>query len=193
MQHWRTKGLTKGEREAWYDKRDNQRMTYVAGSLVATQDEAGKLDVLGQMTGFSNTGIGRSQVQVQQGDTLRSLAARLYGNEQLWYVLADANGLGGDDALVAGSTLTVPEVKTSLNDASTFKPYDPVEITGPTTPSLPYLPPPDQGCGAIGQIIMIVVAVVVTVYTAGLATPGVTGSFFGAGLATLSGAGGTRF
>ncbi|WP_162782258.1 putative Ig domain-containing protein, partial [Arenimonas caeni] len=173
--------LTKAEREAWYDKRDNHLMTYVSGQLVATQDQAGKLDVLGQLTGFSNTSLGRSQVQVQQGDTLKSIAARVYGNDQLWYVLADANGLGGDDALVAGSTLTVPEVKTSLNDASTFKPYDPGEITGPTTPSLPYIPPPDQGCGAIGQIIMVVVTIVVTVYTAGLGTAGITaaGNTFG--------------
>ena len=66
---------------------------------------------------------------------------------------------------MAGSTLTVPEVKTSLNDASTFKPYDPGEITGPTTPSLPYLPPPNQGCGAIGQPLMVAVAVIVSVAT----------------------------
>lgn len=162
--------LSKAEREAWYDRRDNHLMTYVSGQLVATQDQAGKLDVLGQLTGFSNTRLGRSQVQVQQGDTLRTIAARVYGNDQLWYVLADANGLGGDDALVAGSTLTVPEVKTSLNDASTFKPYDPGEITGPTTPSLPYIPPPDQGCGQIGALIMVVVAVVVSVVTYGAAS-----------------------
>ena len=182
--------LTKAQRESWYDARDTQRMTYANGQLVGSQDEAGKIDVTGQLTGFSNTSMGRTQVQVQQGDTLKSLAQRVYGNENLWYVLADANGLQGDDALVAGSSLTVPEVKTSSNDASTFKPYNPSEITGPTTPSLPYIPPPDQGCGAVGMLIMVVVAIVVTVYTAGLATPGVTGSFFGAGLATLGGAGG---
>ena len=82
-------------------------------------------------------------------------------------MLADANGLGGDDALVAGSTLTVPEVKTSLNDASTFKPYDPGEITGPTTPSLPYIPPPDNGCGAVGMLIMVAVTIAVSIATAG--------------------------
>ena len=83
-------------------------------------------------------------------------------------MLADANGLGGDDALVAGSTLTVPEVKTSLNDASTFKPYDPGEITGPTTPSLPYLPPPNAGCGIVGQIIMVAVAALISTVTYGI-------------------------
>jgi phage tail protein X len=109
----------------------------------------GVLDVTGQLTGFSNTNLGRSQVQVQQGDTLQSLAQRVYGNENLWYVLADANGLQADASLVAGSSLTVPEVKTSSNDASTFKPYDPSEITGPTTPSLPYIAPPNAGCNVL--------------------------------------------
>ena len=28
-----------------------------------------------------------------QGETLRSLAQRVYGTSSLWYVLADANGL----------------------------------------------------------------------------------------------------
>jgi hypothetical protein len=105
--------------------------------------------------------MGRTQVQVQQGDTLKSLAQRVYGNENLWYVLADANGLQGDDALVAGSSLTVPEVKTSSNDASTFKPYNPSEITGPTTPSLPYIAPPNAGCDVMGVVIMAVVTALV--------------------------------
>ncbi|HEU0153471.1 MAG TPA: putative Ig domain-containing protein [Arenimonas sp.] len=168
--------LSSEQREAVYAARDRHRMTYVGGQLVATQDEAGKLDVTGQLTGFSNTNLGRTQVQVQQGDTLRSLAQRVYGNENLWYVLADANGLDSDSQLVAGSTLTAPEIKTSSNDASTFKPYNPGEITGPTTPSLPYIEPPDKGCGVIAQVIMIVIVVVVSIYTAG-ALSGAVGSF----------------
>jgi LysM repeat protein len=109
-------------------------------------------------------------------------------------VLADANGLSGDDGLVAGSTLTAPELKTSSNDASTFKPYNPGEITGPTTPSLPYIEPPsDKGCNAVAMVIMAVVAIVVYVYapmlapymTQFLATGSVVG---GAGVtATLGG------
>ena len=162
-------------------------MTYANGQLVASQDEAGKLDATGQLTGFSNTSMGRTQVQVQQGDTLKSLAQRVYGNENLWYVLADANGLQGDDALVAGSSLTVPEVKTSSNDASTFKPYNPSEITGPTTPSLPYIAPPSASCDPISTIIMAVVTVLVVAYAPALAAKlpafgamiGGTGAFAG--------------
>src|SRR5690606_26509412 len=162
--------LTKTQREQWYDRQDNHRMAYVNGQLVATQDEAGKLDVLGQLSGFDSGTPGKGQVQVQQGENLRSLARRVYGNDQLWYVIADANGLEADASLVAGSTLNVPEVTTRLNDASTIKPYDQAELTGPTTSSLPYIPPPDQGCGQIGVLIMAVVAVVVSVVTYGAAS-----------------------
>ena len=97
-------------------------------------------------------------------------------------MLADANGLQGDDALVAGSSLTVPEVKTSSNDASTFKPYNPSEITGPTTPSLPYIAPPDKGCGTIGMILMVAVAVIVSVVTYGAASTAM-GGWIAGGLA----------
>ncbi|MBW8311224.1 MAG: putative Ig domain-containing protein [Rhizobium sp.] len=183
-------GLNDTQREQYYAARDNLRYTYVNGQQIALQDEAGRLDAVGGLTAFSNSASGRGGVQVQAGDTLQSLARRVYGNEAYWYVLADANGLDEGSTLVAGSTLTVPEVRTSLNDANTFKPYNPADVTGPTTPSLPYIPPAAAACDPIATIVMAVVAIAVTVYTAGLATPGVTGSFFGAGLATLAGSGG---
>jgi hypothetical protein len=97
--------------------------------------------------------------------------------------LADANGLQADASLVAGSSLTVPEVKTSSNDASTFKPYNPSEITGPTTPSLPYIAPPDQGCGTIGLLIMVAVAVAVAVATGPAATTFFQSAFAGGAVA----------
>jgi hypothetical protein len=52
--------LTKAQRESWYDAGDTQRMTYANGQLVASQDEAGKIDATGQLTGFSNTSTGRT-------------------------------------------------------------------------------------------------------------------------------------
>nr|WP_246455233.1 LysM peptidoglycan-binding domain-containing protein [Thermomonas brevis] len=61
---------------------------------------------------------------VLEGDTLQSIAQRVYGNGSLWYVLAAANAVT-DAELVAGSTLKVPSVKTTANDATTFKPFDP--------------------------------------------------------------------
>ncbi|WP_232522503.1 LysM peptidoglycan-binding domain-containing protein [Stenotrophomonas acidaminiphila] len=141
----------------------NHHFVHAGGQQVATLNEWGRLDVRSHLTAFSNSDSGRTQVTVQSGDTLRSLAQRVYGNESLWYVIAAANALDGDSGdgpLVAGSSLTVPEVKTSSNDASTFKPYNPGEISGPSTPSLPYIQPPsDSGCGKLGMVIMVVVAV----------------------------------
>ena len=121
--------------------RMNLRNVYANGQQVAGLDEAGKIDVLSRLTGFSNTDAGKTQIVAQAGDTLRSLAQRVYGNGNLWYLLAEANGLGDDPngELVAGTSLTVPEAKTSSNDANTFKPYSPSEITGPVEPALPYL------------------------------------------------------
>jgi len=148
----------------------NLHNVYANGQQVGGLDEAGKLDVLSRLTAFSNSDAGRTQVVVQAGETLQGLAQRVYGNGALWYVIAGANGLEGNEDLVAGASLTVPEVRTSSNDASTFKPYNPGEITGPTSPGLPYIPPPDAGCNTVAMVIMAIVIIVVTIYTAGAAS-----------------------
>ncbi len=145
--------------------RMNQSYVYANGQQVASLDGAGKLDVVSRMTAFSNSSSGKTQVVVQAGEDLRNIAQRVYGNANLWYVLAAANALDGEGGLVAGTTLTVPEVKTSSNDANTFKPYNPGEITGPTSPGLPYIEPPSNSqCNPLAAIIRVVVAVVVMVY-----------------------------
>ncbi|GEM_PF-627175 len=159
----------------------NQRNVYANGQQVAGLNEGGKIDVLSRLTAFSNSDAGKTQVVVQAGDTLRSVAQRIYGNENLWYIIAEANALSSDGDLVAGASLTVPEVKTSSNDANTFKPYNPGEITGPTTPSLPYIPPPSGGgCGTLGMVIMIVVIIAVTIWTAGTASAAAGSAMTGA-------------
>ncbi|KVO27578.1 LysM peptidoglycan-binding domain-containing protein [Burkholderia ubonensis] len=111
---------------------------------------------------------------VRDGDTLKSIASALWGDETLWYVLADANGLKSTDELKAGQTLTVPNKVTNVhNTASTFKPYDPGQAIGDTRPTLPDPPPPPSkggGCGGFLPVIAIVVAVVATVFTAGALT-----------------------
>lgn len=157
----------------------NQHFIYANGQQVGGLDKAGKLDALSRVTAFSSGDSGRSQIVVQQGDTLKSLAQRVYGNSNLWYVLAEANALSNDGGLVAGATLNVPDVTTSGNDANTFKPYNPSEVTGPTTPSLPYIQPPPSGsggCGPLGMFIMIVVIIIVAVYVG----PAVAGAAKGA-------------
>ena len=89
-------------------------------------------------------------------------------------MLAAANAVTNAD-LVAGTTLRAPQVTTSANDASTFKPYDPNSILGPTTPSLPYItPPPKPHCNALASVIRIV-ATVITMIVAPYAAAAVAG------------------
>ncbi|WP_354623036.1 LysM domain-containing protein [Psychromonas sp. MME2] len=125
-----------------------------------------------------------STYTVQGGDSLKSIAQRLWGDASLWYMLADANGISDDGALAAGRTLTVPTVNSNVhNNASTFKPYNAAAIIGDTTPEA-IAPPSPSGCGMVGMIIMIVVAIVVTIYTAGAATGLVATALNSAGVAT---------
>ncbi|HBZ45914.1 MAG TPA: hypothetical protein DEO93_01030 [Stenotrophomonas sp.] len=163
----------------------NQHFIYANGQQVASLDEAGKVDALSRVTAFSSAEAGRSQVVVQQGDTLKSLAQRIYGNSNLWYVLAEANALSNDGGLVAGATLNVPDVTTNANDANTFKPYNPSDVAGPTTPSLPYIQPPPSGaggCGPLGMFIMVVVIVIIAAYVG----PAVAGAAKGAMIETAA-------
>ncbi|WP_207306761.1 LysM peptidoglycan-binding domain-containing protein [Xanthomonas oryzae] len=181
------------------DKLRTEQYAFANGQYVAAGRFDGRTDVLGQMNAYASTDVGTYKVTVQAGDTLRGLAQRLYGNSNLWYVLADANAIDDDSGLVAGATLNVPDIKANTNDATTFKPFNASEAVGSTTPSLPFIPkPPESGCGTLGMIIMVVVAIVVTIYTAGAAagamgavtasgaTAASAGSF-AAGVGTLAG------
>jgi len=133
-----------------------------------------------------------SQVTVQAGDTLRAIAARIFGDGSLWYVIADANGLqvGPDAELVdqVGWSLRIPnEVLSLSNTSSSYKPFDISDALGDTTPTQPMPPPPrpqKKGCGVIGQILIIVVAIVVTWLTAGATAYAFSGSTSLAGLTT---------
>jgi YD repeat-containing protein len=144
------------------------------------------------LNGRGNYAAGGGSVTVQQGETLQSLAQRVYGNSSLWYVLADANGLSDPEGqLVAGTQLNTPSVTVSSNDAQTFKPYNPNEAIGSTAPGLPFItPPPKQSCNAVAMIIMVVVAIVVTVYTAGAAATAFSGASSVLGTAGAGAAGG---
>lgn len=128
---------------------------------------------------------------VRTGDTLRSIARGAYGDTQLWYRIAEANGLGGDSDLRVGQTLTIPSrVGTVHNDDQSVKPYDPSKIIGDTTPNMP-VPNSDKGCGGIGMILVIVVAIVVTVFTAGAAAMAIAGTLSSTTSATAIFAAGT--
>ncbi len=114
---------------------------------------------------------------VTGGETLRSIALAVYGDAQLWYLIADANGLHSDADLKVGKSLTIPNRVSNLhNDYKTFKPYAPGQIVGDTTPSLPDPPPPPAhggggGCGGLGGILVSIVAIVVTALVAPYLAP----------------------
>lgn len=175
-------------------KTQTQLYAYVGGQLVASGKRNGEVDVVGRLTAYqSNNAAGSSRTTVQAGETLRGIAQRVYGNANLWYVLAEANAINDDSGLTAGTTLVVPEVKVTANDAVTFKPFNPQEAIGNTSPSLPYIePPPKEHCNGIAMVLMVIVAVVATVFTAGAAALAfgavATGTgVFAAGTAVLTG------
>ncbi|QNK73062.1 LysM peptidoglycan-binding domain-containing protein [Variovorax sp. PAMC28562] len=101
---------------------------------------------------------------VAAGDTLQTIAKGAYGDANLWYLIADANGLSSNGDLRAGQVLTIPTAVGSANSANTFRPYDPSRITGNTSPTLMAQPQDKGGCGAIGTIIVVIVAVVVAIF-----------------------------
>jgi hypothetical protein len=126
---------------------------------------------------------------VAAGDTLQTIAKGAYGDANLWYLIADANGLSSNGDLRAGQVLTIPTAVGSANSANTFRPYDPSKITGNTSPTLMAQPQDKGGCGAIGTIIVVVVAVVVAYFTAGAAA-GALAPYLGTGAAAVGGTAG---
>ncbi len=134
---------------------------------------------------------------IVEGDTLQGIAQKTWGDSSMWYLIADANGLGVGDALDRGTSLIIPNVAGSnANNADTFKAYDPSEVTGDLTPVPIYQPPKPKKkkSNGLASVVMVVVAVVATVFTAGAATAVISGAAttFGgaaaAGTAALSAA-----
>lgn len=170
---------------------DRTQFAYAAGQQVARIFSDGTIRMSGLHTGFASSTTGTGRTTVYAGETLRSIAQRVYGDDSLWFVLAAANGLRDGEQLTVGSSLEVPQRITQTNSAGTFKPYNAGETSGIELPAVGYIPPaPKASCNPL-QIVMIVVAVVVTVYTAGAAA----GAFANAGatVATTAGTTATGF
>ncbi|HZV66149.1 MAG TPA: hypothetical protein VFG03_14680 [Telluria sp.] len=135
-----------------------------------------------------------SYYTVQSADeTLQSVAKAVWGDSNLWYLIADANGLTSPTGLAPAQILKIPTRVNTLHDnQGTFKLYDEGAAVGDTTPAMPSPAAAGGGCGVAGQLIMIAVAVVVTIYTAGVlagpAAAAASGGTFAAGAAALSGA-----
>ncbi|WP_156420449.1 MULTISPECIES: LysM peptidoglycan-binding domain-containing protein [unclassified Sphingopyxis] len=96
---------------------------------------------------------------VRAGDTLATIAQMLYGDANLWYKIAEANGLSSGSALVEGMALTLPAgVTKNTHNAETFKPYDPMDAIGDLSPTTPK-PPKKPKCAMLKMILVAVVAI----------------------------------
>ena len=146
---------------------------------MASLSEAGTIQTRDGLTPYSDPQSSNSYT-VQAGDTLQSIAQTVYGNANLWYVIADANAISLDRSgnainLIAGTTLKLPAVSnqqnsSQQNSSQTFTPYNPLKLIGSTTPALATIPPPPQHhCNDLTTLIVVAVTIAVTVYTAGAA------------------------
>jgi LysM repeat protein len=96
--------------------------TFRNGSLIG----APYADFLGSYVSVSSYQQGSSGggYTVRSGDTLQGIAAALYGDGNLWYKIAEANGLSAGAALSEGQSLILPAgVTKNTHNAGTFQPY----------------------------------------------------------------------
>ncbi|WP_322966413.1 DUF6531 domain-containing protein [Sphingomonas fuzhouensis] len=143
---------------------------------------------------YRNVATTPQSYTVRGGDTLAGIAQTLWGDANLWYLIAGANGLTADATLAEGQVLSIPSTVVNRgNTADTWRPYDPAEALGDVQPNTP-VPQPRaaQGgrrnrCGIFGAILLAVVAVAVTVVTAGAAVAALAPSVgsLGAGISTV--------
>ncbi|PTT87050.1 hypothetical protein DBR42_12455, partial [Pelomonas sp. HMWF004] len=149
-----------------------QRLRYANDQAIGATSETSSLrfmktfDISGYFERYSvsnsfEEGFSASDVNVsattgtqytwRAGDTLRGVAQTFYGDANLWYVIAEANGYSDETPPQAGEVLRLPNVTRSSNTASTFAVYDPGKIVGSTNPEAIAPPPPPQpsggGCG----------------------------------------------
>jgi len=125
---------------------------------------------------------------VGAGDTLQSIAQLRYGDSRLWYRIAEANGVTGNEQLTAGQVLKVPGTEVSGNASGTFKPYNAGEIVGDTSPYIPQ--PKPKKPSFLAQLLVVIVMVVVTILTAGAAAAALGSSFAALSAATAVTVGG---
>ena len=113
-----------------------------------------------------STDSGGGRYTAQDGDTLQTVAAAVWGDAAMWYLLAEANGMTGDTQLAAGMSLIIPaKVANVHNNADTFRPYDPNKAIGDVSPT-EMKPPerPKQGCGIVGMVLMVIIAAAVAYF-----------------------------
>jgi YD repeat-containing protein len=137
------------------------------------------------------------QVAVRPNDTLRSIAQRIYGDGNLWYLIGDANALyEPDKALTEGLVLRVPNNVVRVdNSAEVFKPFNVGEAIGSTAPNVLIKSPAVQSthrghCANFLHFVALVVALIVTAYLIDL-IPESAGPLLSAWYGFLAGAAGS--
>ncbi|MHB1617044.1 MAG: LysM peptidoglycan-binding domain-containing protein [Metallibacterium sp.] len=137
-----------------------QHYVYAEGHGIATLGATGTIQLSDGLSAPAAT-ASSNEYTVQAGDTLQSIAQTVYGNANLWYVIADVNALSVDSSgnainLIAGTTLKLPAVRNEQNSSQTFDPYNPLQRIGSTTPALAYIPPPPSGhCNTLADLIVV--------------------------------------
>jgi YD repeat-containing protein len=101
---------------------------------------------------------------VRTGDSLQSIAQAVWGDANLWYKLAEANGISGNAGLIEGQVIQLPAgVIRNAHNAGTVSPYNPAEAIGDVSPTTAPKPPKKKGCGGLGMVLLAVVAVAVAI------------------------------
>jgi YD repeat-containing protein len=138
---------------------------YRAGRPVASAD----FDENYQPINAGYPGAAPTSYTVRSGDTLYSIASALWGDQAMWFLIAEANGITAATSLVPGQRLIIPNKVTNFHNTSgTFRVYDAGEAIGDTMPTLPNEPAPPpavakkKGCGVFGQILGFIISIAVS-------------------------------
>jgi phage tail protein X len=107
-------------------------------------------------------------VVTQAGDTLRSVAQRVYGDSSLWYVIAEENGYTNPDAVLAeGLALRVPNQLVNMrNTSEVFRPFNTSAAIGDTSPTFYFYPNPEfkeHHCSTWAMIAAAIVLIVLEI------------------------------
>jgi YD repeat-containing protein len=147
-------------RQVWLGDSENLGAFRLGGNTPKTYADFSQS--LTPINSYEQGGAGGAYI-VRAGDTLQSVAATLWGNADLWYKLAEANGLSGGSMLTEGSSLTIPPgVVSNAHNDGTFRPYDAAKALGDLSPSAQKPPAKPGGCGMLGQLIVMAIAIAIT-------------------------------
>jgi len=158
-----------------------EKGNYIKGGAKVLLDE-GKYNLVQQIND-SNPGTSVSSYTANDGDTLQNIAAAMYGNASLWYIIAEANGLDPNATVKAGTHLQIPNtVESGRLTSDAHKLYNDSDIIGSTLPNLETPQPSGGGGDSCASIVMTIIVVVIAVVAAMFVGPLALGILGAAGL-----------